>query len=448
MGVPNNVIIIGTGVFGISTSISLAKKYPEINIHVIDRFEPPVEDSTSVDYSRCIRIDYNDPTYFKLAYEGLELIKADPIISHYFHQRGMVTFYDGKSGKWEDVLNSEKKCAEKAWIDRPEMIVCSDTPEDVFQSIHGVNAVRKTEKELGRKTWWNKGYCNLGNGFIDARKSMKAFYERAKTYPNIKFTFKEVEKINYYPGTKKAKGVLFVDGTVANSDVVIVAAGAWSGKLVNLRNVCKSSAIEVAWFKITKEEEEKWKNMSISGNLSTGINMFPPYNGDIKILRRSAGFKNTIEIPNPDPLVKENISISYPRTAAKNPFDWIPKDAEIALRENMKDIMPALANRPFTRTALCWLTQTPSANFLIDYHPDLENVILATGGSAHAWKFVFLIGDKVLDLMNGELDSVLRNLWSYEEKLANAKDNGSAPRMEGEPQELRGIIRTQPGSKL
>ncbi|KAH3679836.1 hypothetical protein WICPIJ_008486, partial [Wickerhamomyces pijperi] len=67
-----------------------------------------------------------------------------------------------------------------------------------------------------------------------------------------------------------------------------------------------------------------------------------------------------------------------------------------------------------------------------------------TGGSAHAWKFVPILGDKVVDLLEDKLDPVLKDMWSYAEKLRPTTDNGSAPRMDGQPQELVSVVRNKP----
>jgi sarcosine oxidase/L-pipecolate oxidase len=52
---PAAVIIIGAGVFGLSTALAIAKRHPSAQITVIDRMTPPVVDGTSVDTTRCIR---------------------------------------------------------------------------------------------------------------------------------------------------------------------------------------------------------------------------------------------------------------------------------------------------------------------------------------------------------------------------------------------------------
>lgn len=88
--------------------------------------------------------------------------------------------------------------------------------------------------------------------------------------------------------------------------------------------------------KVTPEEEKRWRAMAITTNLSTGLNMFPPYRGEIKLLRRSPGYKNTVQIKHPEDSSKM-IQISYPRTIVNNPTDVIPLEAEKAMRENLKE---------------------------------------------------------------------------------------------------------------
>lgn len=434
------IVIVGAGIFGLSTAIALARRYPDRAIHVIDRFEPPVPDGSSVDTTRCIRFDYKDETYCRLAHESMSLIKADPDISKLFHQQGMTFVYDGNHDIWEDIYINSKMSAEKVNEGEEGMMAYYDSAEEVFQSIHG-NSTSIKENELGRSKRWNKGYTNFANGFIDASASMKAYYERAKKIRNVSFKFEEVEKIDYFRNANKAKGVVLKSGETISADLVIVAAGAWSCKLVNLANVSKSSAIEVGWIKVTPTMERKWQKMPITTNLSTGINIFPPYNGEIKVLRRSAGYKNTVTVSSPDPLSKGKQEISYPRTITDNPNDWIPEEAETAIRDNLKEMMPSLCTLPFDRTKLCWLTQTATSNFIIDFYPGARNVLLATGGSAHAWKFVPIIGDKIVDFMEGNLDPELAQKWCWKEKLTSKGDNGSAPRMKGEPKELKEFIR-------
>jgi len=47
----------------------------------------------------------------------------------------------------------------------------------------------------------------------------------------------------------------------------------------------------------------------------------------------------------------------------------------------MRDIFPDLEPRGFEKVGLCWYNDTPSGDFIMDYHPDHKNLFIATGGS-------------------------------------------------------------------
>lgn len=65
------ILIVGAGVFGLSTAYELTKR-GYTNITVVDRFLPPVADGSSLDISRVIRTDYADPLYAKMGSEALQ----------------------------------------------------------------------------------------------------------------------------------------------------------------------------------------------------------------------------------------------------------------------------------------------------------------------------------------------------------------------------------------
>lgn len=52
---PDNIIIVGAGVFGLSTALAIARRFPSTKVTVIDRCTPPVQDGTSVDTSKILR---------------------------------------------------------------------------------------------------------------------------------------------------------------------------------------------------------------------------------------------------------------------------------------------------------------------------------------------------------------------------------------------------------
>lgn len=49
---PLSLIIVGAGIFGLSTALAVARRSPATKVTLIDRLTPPVEDGTSVDTTR------------------------------------------------------------------------------------------------------------------------------------------------------------------------------------------------------------------------------------------------------------------------------------------------------------------------------------------------------------------------------------------------------------
>ncbi len=62
---------------------------------------------------------------------------------------------------------------------------------------------------------------------------------------------------------------------------------------------------------------------------------------------------------------------------------------------------PALANQPIVETRVCQYETTPDSHFIIDRHPDLDNVWIVGGGSGHAFKHGPRIGEYVVERLGG-----------------------------------------------
>ncbi len=63
---------------------------------------------------------------------------------------------------------------------------------------------------------------------------------------------------------------------------------------------------------------------------------------------------------------------------------------------------PALAAQPITETRVCQLENTEDEHFIIDRHPSYANVLIAGGGSGHAFKHGPVLGEYVARRSVGE----------------------------------------------
>lgn len=55
----------------------------------------------------------------------------------------------------------------------------------------------------------------------------------------------------------------------------------------------------------------------------------------------------------------------------------------------------------------------------MDYHPDCSNLFLATGGSGHGFKFFPIIGERIVDAVEGCLEPEFRQLWRWNEEAVD-----------------------------
>jgi sarcosine oxidase len=64
-------------------------------------------------------------------------------------------------------------------------------------------------------------------------------------------------------------------------------------------------------------------------------------------------------------------------------------------REYMALRFPAMRDQPLVHSRICQLENTADDHFIIDRHPEMENVWIAGGGSGHAFKHGPVLGDYV-----------------------------------------------------
>lgn len=68
------------------------------------------------------------------------------------------------------------------------------------------------------------------------------------------------------------------------------------------------------------------------------------------------------------------------------------------------------------------INDRPRGDFIISYHPAHKGLFLATGGSGHGYKFLPVLGDKIIDALEGRLESELQALWDWNATTPGAHD--------------------------
>ena len=75
------------------------------------------------------------------------------------------------------------------------------------------------------------------------------------------------------------------------------------------------------------------------------------------------------------------------------------------MRDFVRDRFPALADAPIVETRVCQYENTTNHHYLIDRHPDRENVWLVGGGSGHGFKNGPAVGKYLADLLTNNADA-------------------------------------------
>ena len=76
---------------------------------------------------------------------------------------------------------------------------------------------------------------------------------------------------------------------------------------------------------------------------------------------------------------------------ADDPRDADPTVVEYS-REFLSHSLPELANAPLAGSRACFYNDTWDGDFYITRHPEIEGLVVSTGGSGHAFKFTPALG--------------------------------------------------------
>ncbi|CAI4219911.1 unnamed protein product [Parascedosporium putredinis] len=355
--IPSSILIVGSGAFGLSTAWALATRpdFAATRITLVDRVtslkdgDLPSSDAASMDSSRIVRADYADALYARL---GVEAQKA---------WRGGMAYVRGSLANVMDIAK------EQGYADR---IVEVGTGEEL-------RALLGTAEKPG--DW---GYLNKTSGWADATRGMEWVLEKVKATGR--------------------------DGAVLEADLVVVAAGAWTGGLVDLRGLVTATGHVLAYMDLSDEEQAALADMPVVLNLGSGLFVIPPRNNVLKAARHAFGYLNPVDLPAAKLLPKEvpqetdgraedgtgaagrdgddgpgsTIRISAPRTAVDAESIGLPLEAETDLRRSLRQFIPveALHDRP-----------------------------------GHAYKFLPVLGGKIVDCIAGRGDEAVRRKWRWRE---------------------------------
>ena len=211
-------LIVGAGVFGVSTAYHLIQKYPTATVTLVDRDAYDASDrvAASWDWNKVVRADYDDIIYCALGLEAQDIFESDPLWKPFFHQTGI--YWTCRSDYAVEVIENYRKLGRKADLKAVEVEVAKKMYGGLFDEAdyEGVKEV------LVNKTsgWGAAGDC------------LQAVTKRAIDL-GVKYVTAEVASLEVdREGT--CRGIKTVDGKSLMAEHVVLCTGAYTPKLLEM----------------------------------------------------------------------------------------------------------------------------------------------------------------------------------------------------------------------
>lgn len=455
---PSSVLIVGSGVFGLSILHEILQRpaFSDTILTLLDAAQTyPPPHSASIDTTRIIRADYASPDYAALARSAQTLWRTrDWAADGRYSESGLLLTADAGERGAAYVAAALANVRDPSHGGGP--IFATPDAATIARAMRGAPA----DAAAGTGA---SGYLNPRSGWADAEATMRHLRARvealahAHTPARATFLHGTAVRVTSHARTRRATGVQLADGRLLAAELTILATGAWTPALADLRGVAAARAQCVAYVPVSRDEQAALAGCPVHFNVSSGMFFFPPAGGEIKVARHAYGFANPVRVAAPygspeldgappcetaeeehdstsGAMGKNTITVSSPVF----PSDLPAHDAA-DLKNFLQTALPGLhdvSKRPH-RSRLCWYLDTRSADFLVCHYPlpgdgasdavsgEADNdprttspkhlrststpaiasgLFLATAGSGHAFKFLPVLGARCVDVLLDGLD--------------------------------------------
>ena len=353
-----DVIIIGLGAMGSAASYYLSKN--GVKVLGLDTYEPPHKLGSSHGHTRVIREAYHEGTSYvpivKRAYElwnELDHEIEDKLILEY---GGM---YLGDDGKY---LSDAKKSAKK--YDIPIKEFSSNEIKEKYNILNPPNNFKGLLENRSGAVFPEKAISNFLSKSINNGSSHNYNEKVIGWEKQSKFYKVETDKNNYF------------------AEKLIFSSGAWIKNLVpSLKLPVKIERQVLFWFNPIKDKDKfHYSNMPNTGwDLDNGMEFYTQPNIENK------GFK--VAMHHNGKFISEN-----DLNRESNPDD-------LSIVKNFLEEYIPLANGKLIDSRVCVYTNTPDLDFIIDFYPNDENIIICSPCSGHGFKFTPAIGEICSELV-------------------------------------------------
>lgn len=362
-------LIIGGGIFGLSTAIELAQRKYRVGLLNPDTL--PHHLAASTDISKIVRMEYGtDREYFRMAEISIERWHAwnDLFGEELYHEVGFLMLC-------KDKLTSERQHFEYSSVQQLQAHGYATDHMDAQALSQRFPAVNHTQ--------YSEAHFNPRAGWVASGKVIEKLAAYARSLGVDIHEGQTAEGFVIEKGRLQA--VRTQEGKTFACGHAIVAAGAHTPYLLpELQPYIKATGHPIFWLKPKDPTLFQAPQLSVftADIANTGWYGFPfhPKQGVVKLAKHTDGL-----VLHPD---QDDRQI---------------RDAEVAdMRKFVKHSFPQLADAALVYTRRCLYTDTLDGHFWIDQHPEIKGLSVSTGGSGHGMKMGPIIGEMTADMAEGK----------------------------------------------
>jgi sarcosine oxidase len=350
-----DVAVIGAGVFGAWTAYCLAKS--GASVALLDSYGPANSRASSGGESRIIRMGYGtDEIYTRWS------VRALPRWKELFAEAGRPELFQPTGVLW--IAHEKYQYA----LDTLAMLADLHVPHERL-SLMGL---RKYYPQIAfdDDAW---GILEPESGVLMARRAVQAVVEQCQ---KIGVAYRAAAALAP-SGSGRVTSIMTTHGENISAGTFVYACGPWLAKLFPdlLGHRIFVSRQEIIFFGVPPGET-RFRQES----LPTWLCLKDEFYGMPDLENRGFKVANDHHGAPADPDTQSRVA----STAA------VESAREIVARR-----FPALKNAPVVETRVCQYENTSNGDFLIDQHPDFQNVWLVGGGSGHGFKHGPSLGEYV-----------------------------------------------------
>ncbi len=349
-----DVAVIGAGVFGAWIAWHLARRGRRVVL--VEAYGPAHSRASSGDESRIIRMGYGaDELYTRWSMRSLAKWKEffEATGQSMFRETGVLWLGRESDSRMQHTMETLRRCG-LAFEEMNRSTLQNRYPQFCLDDV-------------------NMGILEPQSGVLMARRAVAAVVEDA-VRRGVEY---RVAQVTPPRGTGRVKSLRTNTSDETAAEQFVFACGAWLGKLFP----------EILGERIFATRQEVFYIGVPAGDARFAPPALPTFL-----------FQEDESYGMPD-LESRGLKIALDRHGERVDPDTQSRLASPQMVEEIRRYVarrfPGLRDAPIVETRACQYENTSSGDFLIDRHPELENVWFAGGGSGHGFKHGPAVGEYV-----------------------------------------------------